>query len=98
MSDEPRFGEKEEEKEAVAITLERQVWWPATTMPENPHEYAKVFEWVGPVGFHRVVQFIKDYGYWGRWKGHRYKQYDAGEHFYWVMWPPHILILSLIHI
>ena len=78
--------------EAIAATLANQTFHRAVTMPENPHEYALRREWTGPVSFDAVLRYIEEYGYWWRWRGHKYQQIDAGGHFYWRLWPPYILL------
>jgi hypothetical protein len=72
----------------VQAALESHRWIFAKTMPDNPHEYTLRKEWQDDPLFDSVVAYIYAHVYVSTYKGYRYMQIDAGDHFYWTMGEP----------
>ena len=72
----------------VRVSLLRQEWVFAKTMPDNPHWYTLRRKWSSDDEFVEVVRFIRSEGYEHVYEGWPYVQLDVDDHFYWTMGAP----------
>ena len=76
--------------------LESHPWVFAKTMKYNPHWYSLRQAWADYDGdFVFVVEQIRRFGYYQRYGTRWFACHDVGEHFYWTMGNPTLLVADI---